>query len=212
MINRSNKKINTVILGYGFSGSIFFAPFIDLHPGFKFTGALERSKKKIENDFPGARSYDTLEQVLMDKEVDLVVVNTPINTHYELAKQVLAANKNVIVEKTFTSNAPQAMELYNLADEKELHLFVFQNRRYDSDFRTVEKVLRQGKLGTIVEATLSYDFYIPEVRGDVHTEHPLSGGEFYNRGSHIADQAIKLFGLPTAVFADFAAFRHYDLS
>jgi len=202
-----NKKINTVILGYGFSGSIFFAPFIHLNPGFELKGALERHTKKIQQVYPYVHSYDRIEDVLSDKSVDLVIVNTPIDTHYSLAKSVLEAGKHVIVEKTFTNTPAEAKELDRLAKSKGLHLFVFQNRRFDSDFLTVKKVINSGKLGKIVEASISYDFYIPKSRGDVHTEQPLSGGEFNNRGSHITDQAIYLFGLPQAVFADFAAFR-----
>ncbi|TZF83557.1 oxidoreductase [Pedobacter sp. BS3] len=206
----SQQKINTVILGYGFSGSVFFAPFLDLHPGFQLIGALERSKKKIQNDYPYTRSYTTLEEILADSEVELVVVNTPIGTHYELAKQVLEAGKSAIVEKAFTNTAAQAKELDDLAKAKKLKLYVYQNRRFDSDFLTVEKVIKSGKLGEIKEATLSYDIYLPEIRGAFHTEEKLSGGEFNNRGSHVTDQAVKLFGLPEKVFADFAAFRPHS--
>lgn len=200
-------KINTVILGYGFSGKTFFSPFLHAHEGFELRGAWERSKKNIQKDYPEAISYGSLDLVLDDKEVDLVVVNTPIDTHYEYARKALEAGKHVIVEKAFTTCAEEAKTLHELAKSHSLHLFVFQNRRFDSDFRTVKKVLASGKLGELVEATFSYDFYIPEIRGDVHTEHPKSGGEYNNRGSHITDQAVSLFGIPEAVLADFAAFR-----
>lgn len=201
------QKINTAIIGYGFSGSIFFAPFLHLHAGFELKGAVERNTKKIKKDYEYVKSYESVEELLEDESVELVVVNTPIDTHYDLAKKVLLSGKNAIVEKTFTNNAEQAWELYELAESKNLHLFVYQNRRFDSDFLTVEKIINSGKLGHIVEATISYDFYIPEIRGDFHTEKPLSGGEFNNRGSHIVDQAVKLFGVPDKVFADFASFR-----
>lgn len=204
-------KINTAILGYGFSGSVFFAPFLDLHDGFNLVGALERNKKRIQKDYPDVKSFDNINDVLQDPSIELVVVNTPIDTHYELATSVLKAGKHAIVEKTFTNSAEEAASLYILAKEKGLSLFVYQNRRFDSDFLTVEKVLQSGKLGQIVEATFSYDLYRPELRGDVHSEQPWSGGEFNNRGSHVIDQAIKVFGLPNAVLADFAAFRPNSL-
>lgn len=200
-------KINTAIIGYGFSGSVFFAPFLHLHEGFQLIGAVERKTKKIQKEYGYVKSYDSVDELLMDERVELVVVNTPIGTHYDLARKVLEAGKHAIVEKTFTNNAAQALALYSLAKEKGLHLFVYQNRRFDSDFLTVEQVIASGRLGKIVEANISYDLYIPESRGDVHTEQPESGGEFNNRGSHVTDQAVKLFGLPDAVFADFAAFR-----
>lgn len=206
----SERKIKTIILGYGFSGSVFFAPFLDLHPGFELRGALERNTKKIQKDYPYTKSYDTLEEVLNDNDVELIVVNTPIDTHYKLAKKALEAGKHTIVEKAFTNNAFEALELCEIAQKKQLHLFVYQNRRFDSDFLTVKKVIESNVLGKIVEMNISYDFYIPQIRGDVHTEQPLSGGEFNNRGSHITDQAISLFGLPDAVFADFVAFRPHS--
>lgn len=205
----TNKTINTAILGYGFSGSIFFAPFLHLHEGFLLKGAWERSKKKIQNDYPYVKSYASLEEIISDDTIDLVVVNTPIDTHYTYAKKVLEAGKHAIVEKTFTNTAAEARELHELATVKDLHLFVYQNRRYDSDFLTSKKVLESGKLGKLKEAIISYDIHLPELRkrGTVHTEKPKSGGEFNNRGSHITDQAVELFGFPDAVFADFAIFR-----
>ncbi len=203
----NKKTINAVLLGYGFSGKTFFAPFLDISEHFNLKGAWERTKKKIQNDYSYTKSYDSLQSVLEDEEVDIVVVNTPIDTHYQYAKKVLEAGKHAIVEKAFTTTAEEAKDLNLLANKNGLQLFVFQNRRYDSDFKTVVKVLESGKLGELVEATISYDFYVPQIRGDVHTEHAGSGGEFNNRGSHITDQAVKLFGIPEAVLADFAALR-----
>ncbi|WP_281764920.1 Gfo/Idh/MocA family oxidoreductase [Neptunitalea lumnitzerae] len=199
--------IRTVLLGYGFSGKTFFAPFLDVSEGYLLKGAWERSKKKIQNDYDYTESYPSLEAVLADDQVDLVVVNTPIDTHFEYAKKVLEAGKHAIVEKAFTNTAEEAKELHLLAKSRGVYLFVFQNRRYDSDFKTTQKVLEMDKLGELVEATISYDFFVPNVRGDVHTEHPKSGGEYNNRGSHITDQAVKLFGIPDAVLADFTALR-----
>ena len=203
----SQQIINTVLLGYGFSGQTFFAPFIKQHEGFNVYGVWERSKKRVQKDFPEAKSFETLEAILADDQVDLVVVNTPIDTHFEFAHKALEAGKNVICEKAFTTTAEEAKTLHLLAKSKGVELFIFQNRRYDSDFRTFKKVLESEKLDPVVEVTISYDFYVPKVRGEVHTEHANSGGEFNNRGSHITDQAVSLFGVPDAVIADFAAFR-----
>lgn len=200
------KTIKAVLLGYGFSGSTFFAPFLDLHPGFVLGGSWERSKHKIQQDYPYTTSYPTLESILADDSVDLVCVNTPIETHYGYARAVLSAGKHAIVEKAFTTTAAEAEDLQRVATQNRVQLFVFQNRRYDSDFVTTRKVVRSGRLGHIHEATISYDFYFPTIR-EGHTETAASGGEFNNRGSHAIDQAVYLFGLPEAVFGDFAAFR-----
>lgn len=89
-------------------------------------------------------------------------------------------------------------------------MFVYQNRRFDCDFLTSKKLLESGKLGRLIEATISYDIHLLELRenGTAHTEKPKSGGEFNNRGSHIIDQSLVLFGMPDAVFADFATYRN----
>ena len=92
------QKIKTALLSYGMSGKVFHAPFIAFHPGFELVGSWERSKKLIHQDFPAVKSYATIEDLLEDT-VDLVIVNTPVETHYEYAKQVLLAGKHVIVEK-----------------------------------------------------------------------------------------------------------------
>lgn len=168
-----DKKINTVILGYGFSGSVFFAPFLDIHKGFELKGAWERSKKKIQKDYSYTHSYGSLEEILQDENIDLIVVNTPIDTHYAYAKKVLEAGKHAIVEKTFTNTAAEAKELYEFAKAKGLHLFVYQNRRFDSDFLTAKKLLASGRLGDLKEATISYDIHHPELREGGIDERPI---------------------------------------
>ena len=118
------QKIKTALLSYGMSGKVFHAPFLNFHPGFELLGSWERSKKLIHQDFPSVKSYSTLEDLLED-DVDLVIVNTPVETHYEFAKKVLLAGKHAIVEKAFTTTVAQAEELAAIAKEKGLKLAVF---------------------------------------------------------------------------------------
>lgn len=185
------------------SGKVFHAPFISLHPGLELKGAWERSKKVIGGDYPGVTSYATMEDVLGAKDVDLVIVNTPTYTHYEYAKKVLEAGKNVVVEKAFTGNAAEAEELRALAVKKGVKLSVFQNRRWDSDFKTVKKVVDEGMLGEIVEATFAYDRYNAALSYKVHKETPSAGsGIVKDLSPHLIDQALYLFGFPESVFAD----------
>ncbi|RTZ00829.1 oxidoreductase, partial [Flavobacterium bomense] len=141
--------------------------------------------------------------ILEDKSIDLVIVNTPIDTHFEYAKKVLLAGKHAIVEKSFTSNLAEAIELAALAKEKGLKLSVFQNRRWDSELKTVKKILDSKLLGEIVEAEFHFDRYNPVLSPKVHKETVNSGsGIMKDLGPHIIDQALYLFGLPNAVFAD----------
>ena len=121
------------------SGKVFHAPFLNFHPGFELVGSWERNQKRIQDDFPKAKSYSSFEDLLEDA-IDLVVVNTPVATHFEYTKKALLAGKHVLVEKAFTTTVAEAEELDTLAKEKGLKLAVFQNRRWDSDFKTVKDI------------------------------------------------------------------------
>jgi predicted dehydrogenase len=205
------QKIKTALLSYGMSGKVFHAPFLHFHPGFELLGAWERTKELIQIDFPAVKSYSTIEELLED-DVDLVVVNTPVETHYEYAKKVLLAGKNTIVEKAFTTTVAQAQELAAIANEKGVKLAVFQNRRWDSDFKTVQTILSQELLGEIVEAEIHFDRYNPVLSPKLHKETANSGaGILKDLGPHIIDQALCLFGMPKSVFADIRITREHSL-
>ncbi|MBZ4042699.1 Gfo/Idh/MocA family oxidoreductase [Flavobacterium hibisci] len=196
------QKIKTALLSYGMSGKVFHAPFLDLHPGFELLGSWERSKKLIQEDYPTVKSYASIDELLTD-DVDLVIVNTPVGTHYEYAKKVLLAGKHAVVEKAFTTTAAEAKELAQIAKEKGLKLAVFQNRRWDSDFKTIQKVINDGVLGDLVEAEFHFDRYNPVLSPKLHKETVNDGaGILKDLGPHLIDQAVCLFGSPKSVFAD----------
>ena len=201
------QKIKTALLSYGMSGKVFHAPFLVLHPGFELLGSWERTKQLIQLDYPAVTSYPTL-QAILESDVDLVVVNTPVATHYEYAKQVLQAGKHAIVEKAFTTTPSEAKELAAIATAKGVKLAVFQNRRWDSDFKTVEQVLAEGVLGEIVEAEFHFDRYNPALSPKQHKETVNDGaGILKDLGPHLIDQALHLFGFPSAVYADIRTTR-----
>ena len=205
------QKIKTALLSYGMSGKVFHAPFLDIHPGFELLGSWERSKKLIQADYPEVKSYPSLDDLLAD-DVDLVIVNTPVGTHYEYAKKVLLAGKHAIVEKAFTTTVAEAEELAALAKEKGLKLAVFQNRRWDSDFKTVQKVIYDGVLGELVEAEIHFDRYNPLLSPKAHKETANDGaGVLKDLGPHIIDQAVCLFGSPKSVFGDIRITRENSL-
>ncbi|RXM42621.1 Gfo/Idh/MocA family oxidoreductase [Flavobacterium sp. YO64] len=205
------QKIKTALLSYGMSGKVFHAPFLDIHPGFELLGSWERSKKLIQADYPEVKSYPSLDDLLAD-DVDLVIVNTPVGTHYEYAKKVLLAGKHAVVEKAFTTTVAEAEELAALAKEKGLKLAVFQNRRWDSDFKTVQKVIHDGVLGELVEAEIHFDRYNPLLSPKAHKETANDGaGVLKDLGPHIIDQAVCLFGSPKSVFGDIRITRENSL-
>lgn len=206
------RTVSTALLSYGLSGKVFHAPFIQAHPGLRLAGCWERSKHLFQHDYPEARSYATLEEILADPTIELVVVNTPTNTHFDYARKALMAGKHVLVEKAFTSNASEAIELNRLAQEKKKILSVYQNRRWDSDFLAVQQVLNEQLLGEVVEAQISFDRFNPTLSPKAHRETPGPGaGNLMDLGPHLVDIALVLFGMPEAVFGDLRACRNGSL-
>ncbi|HKO78955.1 MAG TPA: Gfo/Idh/MocA family oxidoreductase [Chitinophagaceae bacterium] len=207
MYNKEN-IIKTGICSYGMSGKLFHAPFIQNHPGFELTAIVERSKNESKERYPDTKLYRSVEELISDESLQLIIVNTPVQTHYDYAKKVMAAGKHVIVEKPFTVTSQQAEELVQLADKHKVMLFVFQNRRYDGDYKAVKEVLEKKILGEIKEVEIRYDRYRPEISYKVHKETDLPGaGITYDLGAHLIDQSLQLFGQPQALFADMMAMR-----
>jgi predicted dehydrogenase len=141
------------------SGKVFHAPFIASNPNFHLVGSWERSTKNIEAAYPGTKSYASYEELLADASIDLVVVNSPNDTHFAYAKSALLAGKHVVVEKAFTVTAKDAEELDALATSKGLKLAVYQNRRYDADFLTIQKLIQEDEIGVLQDVQISFERY-----------------------------------------------------
>ena len=204
--------IKTAILSFGMSGKLFHAPFIANHPGFEFYAVLERTKKLAGEIYPPVKSVSTIEEILEDPQVELVIVNTPNYTHFDYASLALKAGKHVVVEKPFTVNAVEAEELIRIAKENNRLLTVYHNRRWDSDFLTVRKILSSGILGAVVDAEIHFDRYNPGLSYKVHKENAGPGtGVLHDLGSHLIDSALQLFGKPSAIFADLRTIRENSL-
>ena len=152
--------------------------------------------------YPNCKSYDTYEELLND-DIDLVIVNTPTYTHYEFAKEALMHDKHVVVEKAFTTTSGEASGLKFLTEQVDRKLAVFQNRRWDSDFKTVQHVIQEGYLGKLSEVEIHFDRFNLELSPKKHKEEPNAGaGIVLDLGPHLIDQALCLFGMPQKVFAD----------
>jgi scyllo-inositol 2-dehydrogenase (NADP+) len=206
------RTIQTALCSFGMSGWVFHAPFLQVHKGFELYGVWERSKKTAAQKYPAIKSFDTYEALLQDDAIELVIVNTPNYTHFDFAKKALLANKNVIVEKPFCVTVQECEELITLAKEKNKLLSVYHNRRYDSDYKIIKKVVENNWLGDIVEAEFHFDRFSEVLSPKAHKETPGAGtGLVYDLGSHLIDQALQLFGLPEAVFADIRPARKISL-
>ena len=148
----------------------------------------------------------SLDDLLNDEAVELVIVNTPRYTHFELAKKSLKAGKHVVVEKPFTATGKEAEELVSLAEQKGKKLTVFQNRASDSDYKTVKKIFGEGWLGPIVEAEFHYDRCVSVLSPKQHMNGRTGQESVYDLGPHLIDQALQL-GMPEALFADLGITR-----
>ena len=205
---QAKTPIKTAICSFGMSGWVFHAPFLHLNKGFELYAVWERSKNLAAEKYPGIKTFRTLEAMLQDDAIELVVVNTPNYTHFDYAKKALLAGKHVIVEKPFTVTVAEGEELISISQNTGKQLSVYQNRRYDSDYKTVKKILDEQWLGKVVEAEIHYDRFNEALSPKLHKETPGPGtGLLYDLGSHLIDQALQLFGMPEAVFADLAIIR-----
>ena len=149
--------IKTGLMAYGMSGRVFHAPFVYAHPGFDLTAAVERHEKKAASRYPGIISYNQTEQVLNDKDIELIIINTPNNTHFQLAKQALQAGKHVLIEKPIAAKVAEVMELYDLGRQMNKHVMVYQNRRWDSDFLSVKNIIEGGRWGELIKVNSRFD-------------------------------------------------------
>jgi len=204
--------INTALVSFGMSGKVFHAPFLATNPNFNLVGSWERSSKNIEAAYPGTKSYNSYEELLADARIDLVVVNSPNDTHFTYAKSALLAGKHVVAEKAFTVTAKEAEELDALAKSKGLKLAVYHNRRYDADFLTLQKLIQEGEIGTLQDVQISFERYRTTLSPKKHKESVTPGaGLLYDLGPHLVDQAILLSGMPLAVFADIRITRKVSI-
>ncbi|MXV52160.1 Gfo/Idh/MocA family oxidoreductase [Pedobacter sp. HMF7647] len=189
--------IITGILSYGMSGRLFHAPFIDERLGFKLHAVTERTTKKAHLRYPEIISYESVEELLSDKTVELVIVNTPNYTHYEFAKAALEKGKHVLVEKPFTATKSQALELFTIAEGNGCKIMVYQNRRWDSDFLLFKEMITGGQLGNLIEVHFRFDRYKMQIGPKAFKETPMpASGITYDLGPHLLDQVISVFGEP----------------
>jgi predicted dehydrogenase len=195
--------IKAGVCSYGMSGKLFHAPFIENHPNYELTAIVERHNNDSRERYPRSKLYRSVDELIADNSVQLIVVNTPTHLHFENVKAALTADKNVVVEKPFAVTVREAEELAQLAVKKNLLLSIYQNRRYDGDYRAVKNVIEKKLLGDLREVEVRYDRYRPSYGGKPHKEGNLPGaGIIYDLSPHLVDQALQLFGWPQALFAD----------
>ncbi len=202
------QPVRTAIIGYGYVGRTFHAPLIRAVPDLALTViGSGRPAAEVHETSPDTRVVADPFAAAMAPDVDLVVIASPNDSHAPLAEAALAAGKHVVVDKPFTVTLAEARRLAGAAERAGVLLSVFQNRRWDSDFRTVQAALASGRLGRLVQYESRIDRYRPEVQ-DRWRERPGAGtGLWFDLGAHLADQALLLFGLPQSVTVQTATQR-----
>ena len=141
--------IKTGVCSYGMSGKLFHAPFIQNHPGYELTGIVERHNNDSRERYPRSKLYRSVDELIADDSIQLIIVNTPTHLHYENAKAALTAGKNIVVEKPFAVTVKDAEEITALAREKNLFISIYQNRRYDGDYHAIKDVLGKKTTGRV---------------------------------------------------------------
>ncbi|MEO8146061.1 MAG: oxidoreductase [Bacteroidia bacterium] len=201
-----DKPISTGIIGFGIAGKVFHAPFISANPCFhlsKISTSNEESVLFIRKNYPQAEIVWDAKVILDDSAIELVIIGTPNQSHFSVTKAALLSGKHVIVEKPFTVTTTEADELIALAATQKKVLTVHHNRRWDSDYKTVKKIIENKLLGNLIEYEAHFDRFRPVLKEHEWREEDVPGsGILYDLGSHLIDQAVQLFGLPQEITAD----------
>lgn len=184
--------ITTAIIGRGMAGTVFHRPLIEAAPGFALAAMVGRADAA---------------DIIADPAIDLIVVATPNNSHFDLAAAAINAGKHVVIDKPFVLTLPQADALIARAAARKRLLIPFHNRRWDGDFMTVEQLVRSGRLGDILLAAMHWDRFRPVPKGGWREADGDGSGLLWDLGPHLVDQALRLFGAPDAVLAETAIQR-----
>ncbi|MGA3372751.1 MAG: Gfo/Idh/MocA family oxidoreductase [Terracidiphilus sp.] len=195
--------IRVGLVGFGLAGRVFHAPLISSVEGLELAAVVERHTDQAAERYPGITAYRSLEAMLEDSTLDLVVVATPSGSHYKSAQQILEAGKNLVVDKPMAVRSAEIARLMELASARSMLLAPFHNRRWDSDFQTIQKLLHEDSLGRFVHLESTFDRWSPGSTRRPWKDDPAQGGGILqDLGTHLADQALVLFGKPKAVSAE----------
>ena len=207
-ISTEKKEIGVAVIGFGLAGRVFHAPFVSAVPGLRLEAIVQRKGDDAAKAYPNTRILRSVEEALSDPAIELIVVATPNQTHFDLAKQALLAGKHVVIDKPFAATSEEALELKRLSEKQDLILVPFHNRRWDGDFLTVRKLLAprsedsQSAVGRLVTYESHFDRFRPLPRENTWKEgaNP-SNGLLFDLGPHLVDQAMALFGAPQGITA-----------
>ena len=195
--------INVGLIGFGLAGRAFHAQVISRVPGMRPAAILQRKGDEAGVAYPEAKIVRSLDELLALPNIRLIVIASPNETHAPFARAALAAGRDVVVDKPFTTSYAEAVDLVNFAEKSGRFLTVYQNRRYDGDFQAIRELVGAGTLGRIVRFETNYDRFRPNLKPNAWREKAVPGaGILFDIGPHVIDHAMVLFGKPEAVTAD----------
>lgn len=207
------EPIRVGVVGFGLAGRIFHTAVISAVPGLHLAAIVKPTGEQAKEAYPHVPCYRSLDEMLDDKSIHLIVVATPSHKHYQMAEECLSDGRNVVIDKPFTLTSAEAAALIRLARERKLLLSAYQNRRWDGDFLTIRKILSTGTLGRLVAYESHFDRFRPEPRLDVWRESGGPGsGTLFDLGTHLIDQAANLFGNPSRITASVRIDRDHAAS
>jgi scyllo-inositol 2-dehydrogenase (NADP+) len=196
-------EIRCGVVGFGMAGRIFHSAVIAATEGLALAAIVQRSGDDAAQAYPGVAVYRSVEAMLADSSIQLVAIATPNTSHAPLAEQCLRAGRHVVVDKPLAVDSAEAATLIRVAREEKRLLSVYQNRRWDGDFKTVAQLLSDGTLGELRRFDSHFDRFRPNIKQNAWREQDIAGsGVLFDLGSHLIDQALVLFGKPFAVFGD----------
>jgi predicted dehydrogenase len=204
--------VSAGLVGFGKAAEIYHLPIIRGVPEIQLRKIVERHGLRSARRCVGARTVKDPRDLFQDPEIELVIITTPNNTHFELARQALEAGKHVLVEKPFTVDLADAARLCALAKERRRVLSVYHNRRWDSDFLTARRLIESACLGELVHFESRFERYRPNVTDTWRDSAQHGAGLCWEMAPHLIDQALVLFGEPDSVSADIRVQRANGLS
>lgn len=203
-----HEPVGVGVVGFGLAGRVFHTAVVEATPGLELRCVVQRSGDDAAKAYPHAKQARSVEEMLGDVAIQVVVIATPSYSHFELAEQCLREQRHVVVDKPFTLKSEEAATLIRLARKRKLLLTAYQNRRWDGDFQTVKQVLASGELGRLVSFESHFDRFRPQPRRDMWKESGgPGGGTLFDLGPHLVDQGLTLFGKPETITANVRAER-----
>ena len=195
--------IDVGLVGFGFAGRTFHAPVISAVEGLRLAAIVQRHGDEAAQAYPDAAIVRSLDELLAISSIRLVVIATPNTSHFEQAKQCLQAGRDVVIDKPFATTYAEAAELVAIAEQQKRLLSVYQNRRWDGDLQTLQRLMREGHFGRVVLFESHFDRFRPQLKDNAWRERAEPGsGVLFDLGPHLIDQALVLFGQPVAISAD----------